>query len=97
MITITLDEMLADLRAGEVSISFEKLNGDIRYGNFTLSPSIIPNQEEQKAKSRLQEKIEKGDEITSLNVWEATSEGWRSFVLANVKDWNGKDVTYAGS
>jgi hypothetical protein len=94
---ITLNKMLEDLREGIVHVHFEKLNGEMRVGTFTLSSAEIPQQEEQKASSRLAEKLEKGEEIISLNVYEPGINDWRSFRLANVKNWNGEDVTYAGS
>ena len=98
MKSITLDQILTDLREGEVTFEFEKMNGEPRYMIGTLNADILPTTKDSEvAKSRLAEKLEKGEEITSLAVFEASINDWRSFRLENLTHWNGEDVKYAGS
>lgn len=94
--TITLDEILEDLKKGECHFSFVKAGGEPRYMVATLNPDILPKAEEEANSSRLQEQKEKGT-LTAVPVWEPAVQGWRSFRLASLTDWNGDSVVYAGS
>ena len=71
------DNVVEMLRKGVVNVKFTKKNGDIRDMKCTLLQSSIP--QEKQAKGTLGPVDE-----SVVRVYDVATDGWRSFVLANV-------------
>ena len=74
-------EILENLRNGEVTVTFTKVNGDKRVMTCTLNESVIPKPE--KTEPLTQKKVRAiNPEVCS--VWDVNAKGWRSFRWDNV-------------
>jgi hypothetical protein len=93
---ITLDEIVQTLKEKEVFFSFEKASGDIRHMHATLNEDLIPETPKTDKESNLSRKLKDGT-LTALPVWDTEAQGWRSFRLDSLLDFNGDSVKYAGN
>lgn len=81
------EEMIEALRAGVCSVTFEKKNGETRVMPCTLNMSLIPSDQHPKGgEASLTEGLEKT--ISAIRVFAPESEGWRSFIVENVKEFS---------
>ncbi len=71
------------LRMGLVTVTFTKKDGETRVMTCTLSELEIPEEHRPKPLAEGQEPRKRSN--ANLSVWDVNAEGWRSFVLANVK------------
>lgn len=71
---VNIDALIASLKAGEVNVTFTKVDGTVRNMRCTLKEDILP------AQIDLEETIQKrkvNDAV--LAVWDLDNAGWRSF------------------
>ena len=76
------DVLVKDL----VEVTFTKINGDERIMTCTLQPDTLPKvvvKEGEEKKERVIKNPEK-----SLAVYDTKAEGWRSFLIRNIKSVN---------
>ena len=73
-----LDELKAQLREGTVSVTFKKVNGDVRVMKCTLNKSVIPETATPKGK------ITPVEDSKSVRVYDIEAGGWRSFLFDNL-------------
>ena len=74
---ITRESVVEMLRKGVVNVKFTKKNGEVRDMKCTLIQSSIPQDKQAKGVlGRVDESV--------VRVYDIATDGWRSFVLANV-------------
>ena len=79
------DEMIEALRAGLCNVTFTKKNGEERVMPCTLNMAMIPADMHPKGgEDALTEGLEKT--LSAIRVYAPESEGWRSFIVDNVKE-----------
>ena len=79
------DEMIDALREGMCNVTFIKKNGDTRVMPCTLNFDLIPSEHRPKGgEASLTEGLEKT--ISAIRVFAPESDGWRSFIVDNVKE-----------
>jgi hypothetical protein len=79
------DEMIEALRAGVCKVTFTKKNGEERVMPCTLNMALIPAEMQPKGgEAAMTEGLEKT--ISAIRVFAPESEGWRSFIVDNVKE-----------
>lgn len=72
------DWIVSHLKAGAVSVAFNKKDGSPRTMKCTLSPELLPVQE-------LKESVkEKKENLSIVAVYDLEAEAWRSFTVKNV-------------
>lgn len=69
------------LRERVVTVSFTKKNGDERVMLCTLNEGMIPQDQRPKGMS-----AERKQSETSISVWDLEANGWRSFIISNIKE-----------
>lgn len=74
--------LLGILKECEVTVTFEKTNGEERVMTCTLKEGVIPSA--TKTEPITQEKVRKVSDAV-CSVWDINAKGWRSFRWANVK------------
>lgn len=75
-------EVVDRLKAGQVNIVFEKVDGTTRQMQATLSENLIPSIVDQEVK---EEKAKKKPNDAVIAVWDTHVEGWRSFRWENLR------------
>lgn len=83
---MTKDEMKVLLKQGTATIKFTKVDGTERVMKCTLKDGIIPIVEnvetiEMSTKS-------KKENPSILSVWDIEANGWRSFKIDSIKEWD---------
>jgi hypothetical protein len=82
---MTREQMIDSLREGLCEVTFEKKDGTMRVMPCTLKSDLIPSDMMPKGgEDSLREGLEKT--ISAIRVYAPESEGWRSFIVDNVKD-----------
>lgn len=79
---MTKEELVENLKAGEVVVSFKKKDGTDRVMKCTKSFQIIPEDKHPKTEKEINPKLdENGNIVVSdlIMVWDLDKEGWRSF------------------
>lgn len=84
MSVVTYDEMKDFLQNSVSNVTFTKKNGDERIMKCTLMPEHLPPAEVKENT----EKTEKAVNTDVLAVWDLEAEGWRSFRLDSVKNFD---------
>lgn len=84
MSVVTYDEMKDFLQNSVSNVTFTKKNGDERIMKCTLMPEHLPPAEVKEST----EKTEKAVNTDVLAVWDLEAEGWRSFRLDSVKNFD---------
>jgi len=79
-IMIRRDNLIEMLREGERTVTFTKKDGTTRVMQCTLNPDLMP------APDPLKESKPKKVNNSVLAVWDLEAKGFRSFLVANVKD-----------
>ena len=74
-------EILENLRTGEVTVTFTKVNGDNRVMTCTLNEAVIPKPDK---KDPLTQKKVRAINPEVCSVWDVNAQGWRSFRWDNV-------------
>ena len=69
-----------------VEVTFTKINGDERVMTCTLHPDNLPKPDIKEGEDK-KERVIKNPE-NSLAVFDMKAEGWRSFVIRNIKSVN---------
>lgn len=79
------DDMIEALRAGVCKVTFTKKNGETRVMPCTLNFDLIPEQHRPKGG---EEAITEGVDqtIQAIRVFAPESDGWRSFLVDNVQE-----------
>jgi len=90
MTTYTKEQLVEQLREGEMVVHFTKLDGDVRIMNCTLNTDLIP--EENRPKGSTKEPSEK--QQANLSVYDLTANGWRSFKVDRVFDFQTVDEAH---
>ena len=80
---IERDELERKLKNNIMEVTFNKINGDQRVMNCTLSISVLPPA--TKKEPMTQEKIRKINEEV-MSVWDTKANGFRSFRMANITE-----------
>ena len=80
---IERDELERKLKNNIMEVTFNKINGDQRVMNCTLSVSVLPPA--TKKEPMTQEKIRKINEEV-MSVWDTKANGFRSFRMANITE-----------
>lgn len=75
------EEVKSLLRENKCSVTFEKVNGEIRKMLCTLNSSLIPQEEVE-----VGEKRTKVENVDVLPVYDLESNGWRSFRWNSLKE-----------
>jgi len=75
------EEVKSLLRENKCSVTFEKVNGEIRKMLCTLNSSLIPKEEVE-----VGEKRTKVENVDVLPVYDLESNGWRSFRWNSLKE-----------
>lgn len=79
---MTKEELVENLKQGEVVVTFKKKDGTDRVMKCTKSFQIIPEDKHPKTEKEINPKLdENGNIIVSdlIMVWDLDKEGWRSF------------------
>jgi hypothetical protein len=79
---MTKEELVENLKQGEVVVTFKKKDGTDRVMKCTKSFDIIPENKHPKTEKEVNPKLdENGNIIVSdlVMVWDLDKEGWRSF------------------
>jgi|TARA_B100001094_G_C17921396_1_gene666104 hypothetical protein len=69
-----------------VEVTFTKINGDERVMTCTLQPDNLPKQVVKEGEEK-KERVIKNPE-NSLAVFDTKADGWRSFLIRNIKSVN---------
>ena len=69
-----------------VEVTFTKINGDERVMTWTLQPDNLPKQVVKEGEEK-KERVIKNPE-NSLAVFDTKADGWRSFLIRNIKSVN---------
>jgi len=82
---MTRTEMMNELTSRVCEVTFTKVNGDTRIMSCTLDPKVVPaaTKEDllsQKAVRQVNEEV--------IPVWDVKAEGWRSFRVDRVTEFN---------
>ena len=77
------DEILKQLREGVITVTFTKLNGDEREMDCTLNMNTIPKEAHPKTDGNVREGVD--TTIGAIKCYDVNAQGWRSFLLTNVK------------
>lgn len=80
---MTRDEMIDALRNGLCTVTFEKINGEERVMDCTLSMDMIPPDHQPKTDGNLAEGIERTIDV--VKAYDLRAAGWRSFRVDKVK------------
>lgn len=72
---LTKSEIVEQLKDSVCSVTFEKVNGEVRKMRCTLQDSVLPKQEGKSKK-------EQSDEVVS--VWDLDKDSWRSFRIDKI-------------
>ena len=82
---MTRDDMIEALRAGVCKVTFTKKDGTTRVMPCTLNFNLIPEQHHPKGgEASLEEGLHQT--IQAIRVYAPESDGWRSFLVDNVQD-----------
>lgn len=74
------EQIVAALREGTVEVTFVKKDGDTRIMTCTLNPQYLP------AVNITEKTKTKKENLDVLSVYDLNAQGWRSFIIKNVKD-----------
>jgi hypothetical protein len=74
-------ELKNALKNNTCKVKFNKINGDVRTMICTLNFDLIP-----KSNRPVGQKSVKNDSI--ITVWDIENEGWRSFRVDSIIEWN---------
>lgn len=80
MTTYTKEEISSTLRKGVATVSFKKVNGDVRIMECTLDGNHMPVEDMPVKKT---DRVKKPNNDV-LSVWDCNAAGWRSFRIENV-------------
>lgn len=83
MTTYTKAEIFEQIKNDICTVSFKKVNGDIRHMECTLAESAMPF-EVIKRLSKTTDKPKKAPNAKVLSVWDVKAVGWRSFRIDSV-------------
>jgi len=75
---MTKDELVENLKEGEVVVTFKKKDGTERIMRCTKSVDSIPEEKRPKTTNDLVEKSTPSN-LDLIMVWDLDKEGWRSF------------------
>lgn len=79
------DDMIEALRAGLCKVTFTKKNGETRVMPCTLNFDMIPEEHRPKGgEASLDEGV--NQTIQAIRVFAPESDGWRSFLVDNVQE-----------
>lgn len=81
---MTRQEMLTQLRENTCRVKFTKVNGEERDMRCTLLQKLIPS--DQMPKGSTLEESNKSEDV--IRVFDVTANGWRSFKVDNVIEFN---------
>ena len=76
------DEILKQLREGVITVTFTKLNGDVREMDCTLNMNTIPKEAHPKTDGNVREGVD--TTIGAIKCYDVNAKGWRSFLLTSV-------------
>ncbi len=78
---MTKEELIENLKEGEVVVTFKKKDGTERIMKCTKSFTLIPEANHPKAENSTPKVDENGNPIISdlITVWDTEKSGWRSF------------------
>lgn len=82
---LELSELKQELHKRIVTVTFKKVNGDIRVMECTTNLDVIPPSQWPKEKPITEEKKDYGSQI---RVFDVKAQGWRSFKYENVIEVN---------
>ena len=83
MTTYTKKEIFESIRKDICTVSFKKVNGEIRHMDCTLMESEMPF-EVIKRLSKTSDKPKKATNDKVMAVWDVKAAGWRSFRIDSV-------------
>jgi hypothetical protein len=75
-----LKELRSELHTRTVTVTFKKVNGDIRIMDCTTNPDLIPPSGWPQGKVQISEETSE----RTVRVYDVKAQGWRSFVFENV-------------
>lgn len=75
-----INDLKNKLREGLVTVTFKKVNGDLRVMKCTLSRDVIPADLSPKGKVSISE------DSKTIRVYDVTAKGWRSFLFENITE-----------
>jgi hypothetical protein len=76
---MTKEQLLENLKQGEVVVTFKKKDGTERVMRCTKSFDVIPEEKHPKASNEPITDTPKPSNTDLLMVWDMDKEGWRSF------------------
>lgn len=79
---MTRDEMIVALQTGICRVQFTKVNGEFRDMSCTLNQQIIPAEHTPSSDKVVKENLD------VIRVFDTTAQGWRSFRVDSVKEFN---------
>lgn len=80
---MTKEEMKVLLKQGTATIKFTKVDGSERVMKCTLKDGIIPVIENVEHST-----VSKKENPSILSVWDVEANGWRSFKVDSIKEWD---------
>lgn len=87
--TTDRDEMLTMLRSGVCRVTFTKVNGELRKMRGTLLRDLIPTEYQPKTLLDDPKELEtKPDNTDIIKVFDLDANGWRSFRVSSVSEFN---------
>jgi len=87
MINFQHDQITDLLHKNVCEVTFTKVNGEERVMLCTLNNNYLPNQTD--LEEQIQRVRKQSDSV--ISVWDIKSEGWRSFRIDSIKQFN---ITY---
>jgi hypothetical protein len=77
---VDIKELRSKLHEGKVTVTFTKVNGDVRVMDCTLNMELVPPSGWPQGKIELSEDTSN----RTIRVYDLKAQGWRSFVFDNV-------------
>lgn len=81
---LTKEQIVEALKANVCTVTFTKLNGEVRKMPCTLREDIVPVYERKTPVKEAVKPEEEKDSNPTLSVWCTDKQGWRSFRVDNV-------------
>lgn len=76
----TREDLVNRLRAGVVTVTFEKVDGSVRVMSCTLQPQYLPEEYRDRAPMLTEEAG------NAISVWDLAANQWRSFRVGSVRN-----------
>ena len=80
---MTREDIIKQLREGVITVTFTKINGDLREMDCTLNMDIIPAGAHPKSDGNVREGVDMT--INAIKCYDVNAKGWRSFLFDKVK------------